>query len=314
MFNHRRAVALVVTADAPTAQMLRSRLAGEAIDTHVVPDGQHGLRAAQNLLPDLVVCDSRLADMRYSQFCAALVSDTRTRHIPALILGGADDKTQRLAALDAGADGYAARPLDYSEVAIHARALLRRARLKPAINPLTGLPGNLIIEQEIRRFTSNPATPFAVVYVDLNHFKAYNDVYGFAAGDEAIRLLARILTAAVAELGAVEDLVGHIGGDDFVVLTSLDRCEAIGQRIVAEFDRLAPELYTPADRRRGYITTRDRQGILRKFSLLTVAVGIVHNERRLITSHYEVAEIGAELKRFAKSRGVSAVVKDQRHG
>ena len=97
------------------------------------------------------------------------------------------------------------------------------------------------------------------------------------------------------------------------VLTRPDRSEPIANRIVAEFDHQVSELYTPADRRRGYITAKDRQGILRKYALLSIAVAIVHNEYRDVTSHYEVAEIGAELKLFAKSRGGSMVVKDQRH-
>ena len=122
-----------------------------------------------------------------------------------------------------------------------------------------------------------------------------------------------MIVSAAHEFGAATDLVGHVGGDDFVVLTRPDRSEAIANRIVADFDQQVVELYTPADRRRGYITAKDRQGILRKYSLLSIAVAIVHNEFRDVTSHYQVAEIGAELKLYAKSRGGSMVVKDQRH-
>jgi diguanylate cyclase (GGDEF)-like protein len=192
------------------------------------------------------------------------------------------------------------------------RAHIRRAQLKPALNPLTGLPGNLIIEQEIRRLTALGGSPFAVLYLDLNHFKSYNDVYGFPAGDEAIRLLASVITAAVAEAGDPSDLVGHVGGDDFVVITMPGNAEAIAQHIIADFDRQAPELYTPLDRQRGYITAKDRQGMLRKFPLLSVVIAIVHNEHRPITSHWEVGELGAELKQYAKTRGGSVYVKDQR--
>ncbi|HRE27768.1 MAG TPA: diguanylate cyclase, partial [Anaerolineales bacterium] len=148
-------------------------------------------------------------------------------------------------ALDAGADEYLARPLDFGLLAARIVALIRRARLKPAVSPLTGLPGNLVIEQELRRRTEPGAGAFAALYIDLNNFKAYNDVYGFAAGDEAIRLTARVIVASAREHGSPADLVGHVGGDDFVLLTRPDRSEPIGNQIVADFDRQVGELYTP---------------------------------------------------------------------
>ncbi|MBP7694044.1 MAG: hypothetical protein KA764_19130, partial [Anaerolineales bacterium] len=117
---------------------------------------------------------------------------------------------------------------------------------------------------------------------------------------------------AAAEAGDPGDLVGHVGGDDFVVITTPPNAELIAQRIITDFDRQAPELYTPADRHRGYLTAKDRQGMLRKFPLLSVVIAIVHNELRPVTSHWEVGELGAELKHFAKARGGSLYLKDQR--
>jgi hypothetical protein len=108
--------------------------------------------------------------------------------------------------------------------------------------------------------------------------------------------------------------VGHVGGDDFVVISTPDRCDAIAQRLIADFDRQVPELYTPADRRRGYLTTKDRQGMIKKFPLLSIALAIVHNQYHMVTSHWEIGELGAELKQYAKARGGSAYVKDQRRG
>ncbi|MBL8095129.1 MAG: diguanylate cyclase [Anaerolineales bacterium] len=308
-----RASILLISPEMPMLHLLRLHLDSEAYDVRPVSTAAQGLQTAQIDLPDLVICDQHMPDMRWSQVCQRLLDDTRTRHIPIIVLGSLPGSQPLREVLETGADEYLARPIDFGLLAARIVALIRRARLKPAVSPLTGLPGNLVIEQELRRRTEPGAGAFAALYIDLNNFKAYNDVYGFAAGDEAIRMTARVIVAAAHEHGGPADLVGHVGGDDFVVLTRPDRSEPIANRIVAEFDHQVSELYTPADRRRGYITAKDRQGILRKYALLSIAVAIVHNEYRDVTSHYEVAEIGAELKLFAKSRGGSMVVKDQRH-
>ncbi len=305
-------VILLAEDDVITLQLVRFNLERAGFQVVALRNGTEAVDYARHQPPDLILSDAYLPDMDAQHLCGLLLNDTRTRHIPIILFSNHTRPENILAAFESGADDYLLKPLDFAELIARARAHIRRAHLKPSLNPLSGLPGNLIIEQEIKRLTEPNGPLFAVLYIDLNHFKAYNDVYGFPAGDEALRLLARLVTAAVADLGNATDLVGHIGGDDFVVISTPDRSDAIAQRLIADFERQAPELYTPIDRRRGYITARDRQGIIRKFPLLGVVVAIVHNEHRPIGSHWEVGELGAELKQFAKSRGGSAYVKDKR--
>jgi diguanylate cyclase (GGDEF)-like protein len=305
---------LVIDDDEVSLRLLKVNLERSGYGVIPARTGKEGVEAARASSPDLVLSDALLPDSNGLQVCNQLVEDSRTRHIPVIIMSSQSGSKDITATLEAGADDYLVKPLDFQEVIARVRAHIRRAQLKPALNPLTGLPGNLIIEQEIRRLTSPGHGIFAVLYTDLNHFKAYNDVYGFPAGDDAIRLVARVLTAAVSEMGNPPDFVGHVGGDDFVVITTPDGCDAIAQRIIADFDRQVPELYTPADRRRGYLTTKDRQGMIKKFPLLSIAIAIVHNQYHMVTSHWEIGELGAELKQYAKARGGSAYVKDQRRG
>ena len=303
---------LVIDDDEVTLRLLKVNLERGGYTVVMSRTGVEGLDFARQGSPDLVLADALLPDMKGIQVCELLVANSRTRHIPVIIMSSQSGARDVVAALDAGADDYLVKPLDYGEVSARVRAHIRRAQLKPAMNPLTGLPGNLIIEHEIRRLVEPGHGLFAVLYADFNNFKAYNDVYGFPAGDEAIRLLARVMTAAVSELGNPTDFVGHVGGDDFVVITWPDRCDAIAQRIISDFDREAPKLYNPADRRRGYLTAKDRQGMIKKFPMLGVAIAIVHNQHHPISSHWEIGEVGAELKRFAKTRSGSSYVKDQR--
>jgi diguanylate cyclase (GGDEF)-like protein len=305
---------LVIDDDEVILRLLKVNLERSGYAVIPARNAQEGVEGARQYAPDLVISDALLPDSNGLQVCNRLVEDSRTRHIPVIIMSSQSSSMDIIATLEAGADDYLVKPLDFQEVIARVRAHIRRAQLKPALNPLTGLPGNLIIEQEIRRLTLPGHGLFAVLYLDLNHFKAYNDVYGFPAGDEAIRLLARVVTTVVAEVGNPADFVGHVGGDDFVVISTPDRCDAVAQRLIADFDRQVPELYTPADRRRGYLTTKDRQGMIKKFPLLSVSIAIVHNQYHMVTSHWEIGELGAELKQYAKARGGSAYVKDQRRG
>ncbi len=303
---------LIVDEDEVNLRLLKVNLQRSGFEAALARTGQEALEATWQNPPELVLCDARLPDMSGLQFCHRLIENARTRHIPVILMSSRSHPKDIVAALESGADDFVSKPLNFENVVARVRAHTRRAQLKPAQNPLTGLPGNLIIEQEIRQLVEPAHGLFAVLYADFNHFKAYNDVYGFPAGDEAIRRLAQVITQVVAELGNPADFVGHVGGDDFVVLTTPDRADALAQRLIADFDRQAPSLYSPADYRRGYLTAKDRQGLIKKFPLLGVAIAVVHNQYHPISSHWEIGEIGAEIKRFAKSRGGSAYHKDQR--
>jgi diguanylate cyclase (GGDEF)-like protein len=188
---------------------------------------------------------------------------------------------------------------------------LKRSERDLDANPLTRLPGNISIIGELSE-RIDKKEKFAVCYVDLNKFKAYNDSYGFEHGDDIIKETARILIRAVQEIGTDSDFIGHIGGDDFVVITKVETAEAISGRIIADFDLSAPHFYNETDRENGYILAKDRAGNMQKVPLVSVSIGIVTNELRKIEHVAQVGEIGAELKAFAKSKEGSNYVKDKR--
>jgi len=312
--SHPTGTLLLIDDDEVILRLLKVNLEKSGYALTLARTAAEGFESVLQNPPDLVLSDALLPDMQGLKVCQLLAENSRTRHIPVILMSSQGSSRDIVAALEAGADDYLVKPFNFREVVARVHAHIRRAQLKPALNPLTGLPGNLIIEHEVRQLTTPGHAPFAVLYIDLNHFKSYNDVYGFPAGDEAIRLLARVLTTALAELGNPADFLGHVGGDDFVIITTPERCDAIAQRIIVDFDRQAPDLYNPRDRRQGYLTAKDRQGMIKKFSLLSVAIAIVHNQYHPVSSHWEIGELGAELKHFAKVRGGSVYVKDQRRG
>jgi diguanylate cyclase (GGDEF)-like protein len=173
------------------------------------------------------------------------------------------------------------------------------------------LPGNLAIEAELRRRIA-AGEPFAVLYLDLDNFKAFNDVYGFTHGDEAIQLVASSAVDAVRRRGTAQDFVGHIGGDDFIIVTLPERAEEIAREIIDMFDRDIRKLYNAQDLRQGYIETRDRRGTLNRYPIMSLSIAIVSNEQRSLDNYAQIGEAAAELKRYAKSIGGSVYVKDKR--
>ena len=188
---------------------------------------------------------------------------------------------------------------------------LRRSIRDGEASPLTGLPGNRAIEEAIE-MRIRADLKFAVCYADLDDFKAYNDRYGFMAGSEVIKLTTQVILESVDKYGDEKDFVGHIGGDDFIVVTEMERAPLITQEIIRLFDARIPAHYEPEDRKKGYIISSDRMGNINKFPIMTISVAIVHNTYRVIDHPGKVAQIAAELKKYAKAMEGSNYVFDRR--
>ena len=203
-------------------------------------------------------------------------------------------------------------PLDLRDVIAKVAWEAHLAESKQWANPLTALPGNPAIRAEVER-RIEAGTPFTLLYLDYDHFKAFNDAYGFSLGDNAIVLLAQIVREVVAERGNADDFVGHIGGDDFAVVTTPDRAEEIARAVI---DRIGPEvelLYSDEDRRRGH-TVVQRRRARERYPLMTLSIAGVSNVDRPISGYLDVSEIAAELKAHAKAKRGSNYVPDRRRG
>lgn len=178
-------------------------------------------------------------------------------------------------------------------------------------NPLTGLPGNLMIEEKLRCLLTKEVQ-FVVLYIDLNNFKAYNDKYGFERGDQVLLMTAETLSHALAREGQGEDFLGHIGGDDFIIITSPERAGKIARAIIEIFDREIRAAYSPEDLERGYIQVKNRRGVSEKFPVTSISVAGVSNQCRGFANYWEIPEVAAELKKAAKQHKGSCFVFDRR--
>jgi diguanylate cyclase (GGDEF)-like protein len=224
---------------------------------------------------------------------------------------GRGDIDDKVGGIDAGADDYVVKPFEPKELLARIRMILRRTERDLEANPLTLLPGNVSILNELSRQLKSKSL-FAVCYLDLDKFKAYNDKYGFEHGDDVIRETARILIRTTQQLGNPDDFIGHIGGDDFVIITTPKNTDNICRKIIADFEKTVPSFYNETDRKKGYIIARDRAGKEQKIPLLSISIGVVTNETRKIEHVAQIGEIGAELKAVAKHMERSNYVKDRR--
>lgn len=261
--------------------------------------GEEGLRMVREEKPDLVLLDVVMPDMNGFEVCRILREAESNNLMPIIMLTSQDDQEDKLIGLELGADDYITKPFNDREMLSRVRNTLRRMDRNREANPLTGLQGNLGIQREIT-YRIEKGFPFAIIYADLDNFKAYNDAYGFAKGDIAIKLTADILTDQVRDYGNPDDFIGHIGGDDFILITGLENAEKICNGIIFQFDRRIIELYTKEDLEAGCIVTLNGLGETIKYPIVSISLAVVTNESRSFKNHFQVAEIAAELKRRVK--------------
>jgi diguanylate cyclase (GGDEF)-like protein len=302
---------LIVDDDPDIRDILKISLSEENYEILEAEDGEQALNLVKTKTPDLVLLDYKIPKMDGRQVCNLIKQDLLLRHLPVIMVTGKGDLNDKVGGINAGADDYIVKPFEPKELLARIRMILRRTQRDLEANPLTRLPGNVSILKELfRRLESK--TLFAACYLDLDKFKSYNDTYGFEHGDEVIRETARIILRTSNEVGKGTDFVGHIGGDDFVLITTPDLVDTMCQKIIDEFEKAAPSFYNETDRQKGYIIAKDRKGETRQIPLVSISIGVVTNAEHKFTHVAEINEIGAELKSAAKRLERSNYVKDKR--
>jgi len=304
---------LVVDDNRLIVNLLRVNLLSSGYEVITASDGFSALRMAINERPDLILLDVMMPEMDGFEVARQIRNNTLIAHVPIIMLTARGSVDSVVEGLDAGADDYISKPFEMTEVLARVKAHLRRSRSERSLSPMTGLPGNITIEEELKQLVAKDE-PYSVVYADIDNFKSFNDCYGFLHGDEAIKLLAGCVLGAVRSYGNHNDFVGHIGGDDFVICTTPDHVDGICQEIIRHFGEQILGLYRPEHREQGYVVGVSRDGKAVHHALVTLSLAVVSNEHREITSHWEIGEIAADLKRAAKHIDHSVYIKDMRSG
>lgn len=291
--------------------MWEKTIARFGYEIHKAESGQQALDLLNDLQPDLVLLDLKMPGLDGHQTAIQIKNQPKYMNLPIIILTSSDDLNDKLNSFEEGADDYITKEMDSLEIGKRIQTVLRRYRQNLDSNPLTRLPGNNAIMNVIQKRIDETA-PLAVCYCDLDNFKAYNDKYGFVEGDRIILFTAEVLQRAITEAGQADDFLGHIGGDDFVVLTTPDRAEQICQFIMLRLEESIGQFYSEEERQAGFILSVNRQGEKQKFPLISISIAIVSNQFRALGSLAEISRIAGELKKLAKKQAGNSYVFDKR--
>jgi len=309
--NERPDRILVVEDDQNIRKILSIQLEGAGYEVITAEDGQIALDILQQVTPDLVLLDVMMPVMDGFTTCRMIRADRRHAHLPVIFLTAKSGPESRVEGLMEGANDYIAKPYSQDELLARIKNFITWSRAQRHSNPLTGLPGNPSIEKEVEaRIRDGRA--FSFLYFDLDNFKAFNDYYSYMAGDGMIRLLARVLQEVVSEGAGPDDFVGHVGGDDFVAISTPDRSRDIAAEVIARFDGEVLEHYRQDDRDRGYVVIQNRRGELEKFPVVSVTIALIESIDGEITHLAQLNDLVADLKKLGKREPGSVMVEDRR--
>ncbi len=243
--------------------------------------------------------------------CQTIRNNEDNSITPIMVLTSNKTLTHQREILKEEVEFYLKKPIDNDCLFYMIKNILKLLSRNRGISPLTKLPGNVPIQSELKKRLLKKQD-FAVLYFDLDNFKAYNDTYGFLGGDEIIKQTARIILKHVNADENNHNFVGHIGGDDFVALVSNNNYEEMCQNIILEFDKKILDYFSEEDKERGYLEVPNRKGVMEEFPLVSISIGVVEVTKNRFDNVLEIGEVGAQVKHLAKVTPGSAYAINRR--
>jgi len=293
---------LIVEDDFDISNMLRIYFDSQGYETIVAPRGEEAMEICRRKLPNLVILDIMLPDINGYEVCRRLRSNLRTSHIPVIFLTQKDERSDQIAGLELGADDYITKPFDLQLLLLRVQGALRRAGWLNLTSPVTGLPSSKLIEDQLRQIIRRD--DWSVLYIGINNIGDFNDVYGFVAGDDVLRFTAMLLIEVVDEVSveadSSSDFIGHIGGDDFLIITAPEVSAQLKTRLAQRFQEEVATFYNFKDRERGYIEIVSSDGKAQQAPLMTLAVGRIQHDTVPFSDIREITEVAAEARRRAQ--------------
>jgi GGDEF domain-containing protein len=304
---------LIISSDSKLKEVLKFCFDGWGYEVFLADSASRDLAPIKKISPDVVIADVHSASKERLEICRALKDDFITAFIPIVALIDKRQLRDQLLDIKQGIDDYLIKPPDPLDLRVRIEMAIKRSQYSFYSSPLTGLPSGRIIE-EVLKGKIDKEESFAFGYIDIDNFKYFNDVYGYLKGDRVIRQAAYILYTTIKESGNKNDFIGHIGGDDFVFITSVDKHRVVSEKFISLFDRLMPFHYSDTDRSQGYIAARDRSRKIKNIPLMSVSLALVIKDcSSEIKNAIEINEKVFEIKRYLKTVAGSKFMSDRRN-
>ncbi len=286
---------LVVEDDKDISNMLQIYFKGQGFEVDVAVRGSTALEKTRHNLPNLIILDIMLPDIDGFEVCRILRTHIRTSHVPVIFLTQKDERSDKLAGLELGADDYVTKPFDIEELRLRVQRSIARAEQQSLTDPRSGLPAGRLIEEQLRRIIRQ--NNWAYMDVRINHFEPFKETYGFVAGDDVLRFTAMVIGEVLDELGTASDFIGHAGGDSFVIVTAAEVVASVRGRLKHRFAEEVLSHYNFLDREQGYIRVVNKDGKIEQSPLMKLEIGVVSPAEYQFADIREITELAAEARR-----------------
>lgn len=263
-------------------------------------------------IPSLIIINEDGTGKEIIELCEQIRENEDNSITPIIVLGQDRDKEHRISILQRNVEYYIVKPIDQDYLYYTVKNLVRLMYMNRRVSPLTGLPGNVQIQTEMKKRLLKKEK-FAVLYLDLDNFKSYNDLYGFTKGDEIIKFTARTISRNIHNCDSENSFIGHIGGDDFIAIVSDTDYEQICKDIIKDFDENVLNYFAKEDVQKGYLEVANRRGIMEQFPLTSISIGVVDVDEERFKNTLEIGEVGAQVKHIAKTTMGSSYVINRRN-
>jgi len=291
---------LVVEDDFDISSMLQLYFKSQGYEVYVAPRGGVALEMTRQNMPNVIVLDIMLPDIDGYEVCRQLRTNLRTSHIPIIFLTQKDERNDKIQGLELGADDYITKPFDLEELRLRVRNTIKSAEVASLTSPSTGLASGRLIEQQLRELMRRQ--DWGILYIGINGLGAFNEVYGFVAGEEVLRFTGMLLNDAIDEMGTADDFIGHIGGDNFIIITRKELVTPLRTEIIARFKENVGTHYDFMTRMQGYLVVKDEDDKEVHKPLMTLQIGGLTADDGPFTDIREITEAAAEARRQTRNK------------
>jgi len=287
---------LVVEDDVDISKMLRIYFDSQGYEVLIANRGHDALEICRRKLPNVVVLDIQLPDIDGYEICRSLRSNTRTSYVPIIFLTQKDERSDKIAGLELGADDYITKPFDIEELKLRVEGAIRRSLREALTHPVTNLPAGKLIEEQLKR-VKDSSEPWTLLYFGIRNVHAFKEIYGPLQVNEVLIFLADIMRESVEAHGTLNDFIGQASDNDFIVISAPNAAHMICKPITERFNEECKVFYSYPDRERGHIIYRDIDGVTQKVDFMKIAIGIVASKDGPFADIVQITEDAAENRR-----------------